>query len=253
MKIFNEVKMQEIRAALGFEHLSYDEMCERVFDSTINREDKDFFRKNFTFIGEGSDRVAYSLDKIEAVVKVDFNIENYENEVSLQGAIEKRVYEKFKDYDSCYEIYGFSDNCGVIFCQELESCLTDVTILDYGLTDLYCYIKNIFYRYEDTEDEMESDCFYEYLENNIVDYLEDVYEELPFDDIHIDNIGIDKQEGTLKVLDLGYGDYDSAAEEVLEDLLIKSDKIIRGARNFNSCRISNLINRYGGYRNEIIA
>lgn len=252
MKIYNEEKMEEIRSELGLEYMSYDDMCYFLFNKIMSSEET-FCKKHFRIINEGSSRTAYSIINADAVIKISHYMENYEKEICLQGAIENRMFEKYREEELCYEIYGFSDNYGVIFCQELETYLSSENIIDYGLTDLYEYIKNI---YEDTEDaeEMSEDDFYYYIEDNINCYLQDNYQDYYiFDDIHLDNIGIDKEYGKLRLLDLGYGDTSSVAEEVTKELLEDGTHIIRGLSNFNSTAIHKLIKNYGGYNNEIVA
>lgn len=252
MKIYNEEKMEEIRSKLGLEYMSYDDMCYFLFCKIMSRE-KTFCKKHFRIINEGSSRTAYSIINADAVMKISHYMENYEKEVCLQGAIENRMFEKYSEEELCYEIYGFSDNYGVIFCQELETYLSSENLIDYGLTDLYEYIKNI---HKDTKDEeeMSEDDFYYYIEDNINYYLEDNYQDYCiFDDIHIDNIGIDKEYGKLRLLDLGYGDIGSVAEEVTRELLEDGTHIIRGLCDFNSTAIHELVKNYGGYDNEIVA
>lgn len=253
MKVYNEEKMQEIRSKLGLKHMSYDEMCYFLFNVFINHENFEFYKDNFNVINEGSARTAYSIKNADAVIKISHDMEDYDKEVCLQGAIEHRMFEEYKEEDLCYEIYGFSNNYGVIFCQELETYLSNENIINYGLMDLYNYIKNI-YEEDGNEIEMSEDSFNEYIVDNIVDYLNDNCEGYCiFDDIHIDNIGIDKEYGELRILDLGYGDTGSIAEEVMQELLEDKTHIIRGAANFNSTTIEQLIENYGGYGNEIVA
>ena len=101
---------------------------------------------------------------------------------------------------------------------------------------------------------MSEDDFYYYIEDNINYYLGDNYQDYYiFDDIHIDNIGIDKEYGKLRLLDLGYGDTGSVAEEVTRELLEDGTHIIRGLCDFNSTAIHELVKNYGGYDNEIVA
>ena len=61
--------------------------------------------------------------------------------------------------------------------------------------------------------------------------------------------------GELKILDLGYGDVNDFAADVLEDLLINNDNNIkiRGVLEFNNCSVRELIKSQGGRRNEIMA
>lgn len=252
MKIYNEEKMKEIRSELGLEYMSYDDMCYFLFNKIVSGEET-FYKKHLRIINEGSSRTAYSIINADAVIKISHYMENYEKEVCLQGAIENRMFEKYNEEELCYEIYGFSDNYGVIFCQELETYLSSENLIDYGLTDLYEYIKNIYENTEDAE-EMSEDDFYYYIEDNIIYYLEDNYQDYYiFDDIHLDNIGIDKEYGKLRLLDLGYGDTSSVAEEVTQELLEDGTHIIRGLSNFNSPAIHKLIKNHGGHNNEIVA
>lgn len=250
MKIYNKERISEVREKLKLEILSYDDMCKFIFNSIS--KNYTFCKNNFSMINEGSARAAYSIKGTDVVVKVSYYMEDYDKEVCLQGAIEQRAFEKYKDHDLCYEIYGFSDNCGLVFCQELESQLTLENVLDYGLKDLYNYINNIFLENGDCECEMDEETFADYLEANISHFLER-NKNVPFEDIYIDNIGIDKEYGELKILDLGYGDDDFLAEEVLEELLIDGKRIIRGASDFYSWSIRDIIERYGGYDNKIVA
>ena len=136
MKIYNEEKMKEIRNKLGLEYMSYDDMCHFLFNKIMNKEEE-FCKEHFRIISEGSSRTAYSIINADAVMKISYCMENYEEEVCLQGAIENRMFEKYSEEELCYEIYGFSDNYGVIFCQELETYLSNEKLIDYGLEDLY--------------------------------------------------------------------------------------------------------------------
>lgn len=248
MKIYNQEKMNEIRKKLKLEDLSYDEMCKFIFNSISNQTK--FYKYNFTYIDEGSSRAAYGIDDFDVVVKMSFNIEDYDKEVCFQGIIEQRTFEQYKDHSLCYEIYGFSDNCGLVFCKRLEDYLSLETINRHELVSLYDYITNDMFCDDYEIDNIDEDVFNCYLENGITNYLYETYEYIPFDDIHINNVGIDTEYNELKILDLGYGDH-NIEREILEELLIDGSRIIRGVLRFGG--LEDIVRRYGGRDNKIVA
>lgn len=256
MYIYNKEKIELLRKKLKLEELSYDEMCKFLFTMLAREGNKEYKNKNFTEIGTGSSRQAFLVKDLSIVIKISYEMINYDKEICFQGAIEKNMYEQYKDNELCYEIYGISNNCSIIICEELDTDFSISNLYDYGLDNLYNYIKNIYNEYnkDDEENELSEYEFYYWLDDYIADYVEDNYFN-PFDDIGLSNIGISKKTGELKILDLGYGDVNDFAADVLEDLLINNDNNIkiRGVLDFNNYAVRELVKSQGGRENEIMA
>lgn len=256
MYIYNKEKIELLRKKLDLENLSYDEMCKFLFIALTRKDKKEYRDKIFTDIGVGSSRQAFLIKDLSIVIKISYWMIDYDNEICFQGAVEKNMYEQYKEEDLCYEIYGISNNYGIIICEELDTNFSLSNLYDYGLDSLYNYIINTFNRYDIDN---ESDIIPEYefeccLEDYIADYIEDNYFN-PFDDIGLSNVGISKKTGELKILDLGYGDFQDSAADILKDLLINNcnNYKIRGVLDFNNQAVMDLVKSQGGRRNEIMA
>lgn len=227
MYVYNQEKINVVKEKLGFENLSNDELCKEIFKMVSERK----IPNNFMSIDYGSARSAYWLEDTDIVIKVSYLIEDYDNEICFQGDIERYTYEKYKENKMCYNIYGMSDNCAVIICEELDTELSVENLMEYGLDDLLHYLQyevNVEPEYLYDEDD-----FYSFLSDYLEDYLIDREYDIFTEDFHINNVGIGPN-GEIKILDLGYGDLaGESAEKATLDVLRKG-KIARGSKAFYS-------------------
>lgn len=246
MYIYDYEKIKQVKETLEVTNMTDNELCKFLYEIFTRNDQTDFCKEHFIFLGEGSARCAYLLKNTDIVIKFGMLIEDYESEICFQGAIEKNMYDKYCKNELCYKIYGISDNYGIIFCEKLETDLSLSNLIDYGLDDIYNYMLT-----EADAETLSEDEFYDMISEYIEDYLLDRGYDLVFDDIHIDNIGID-EDGVIKVLDLGYGDGSIAVVDLAEQLLQKDNKVIRGMLDFCGANLSEVINEYGGRNNPII-
>lgn len=245
MYIYNEEKIKNVKEILKLNDCSDDKMCEIIFNKL---RDVKAFKEYFTYINEGSDRAAYRLKETDIVIKINLSLPNYNDGLCFQGAIEKEMYEKYKDNDLCYEIYGISDNYSIIFCEYLDTDFSPLNLLNLNSLDLYYYVIEEMDAGEvENIDEFE---FYEMLSYIIEEFLNKHYDNV-FKDVHIDNVGLDK-DGQIKILDLGYGDGEIASL-LAETFLLEDNNKIYGLYGFNSTKVEEKIVQFGGYHNEIVA
>ena len=224
MYIYNEDKIKEVARALNFQG-NFDDMCKHIFyEYTTNRS-------QFEFINEGSDRSAMLVKGTDIVVKIAINgSEIYrENSIDCQGAIEKMMYDEYKDETYVADFYGFSNNYCVIFMEKLDDPCNFTKIRNRD-SDFVNFINENYYEKNDRDAIFIETYIYDYMQQQGYSYI---------NDLHVTNVGIDS-EGNLRILDLGYGD-GYVEKNVIADIF--EENIDYPIYGINSCN-NEIIRKY---------